>query len=309
MHDIREQNSPDIAGASVVDKKLLAHLESGTPGQRRAAERALDELGPQGLEQLLCLIASENRKRQRRARLFTTVWVLALVVTVPVILWQWRTTGHIPRGSSIVFNLGSCVGALTAFSSMHRRATYALARYDDLRAVGPFASMVRASTGEIRASIEKGLIRLLPRMQASDAHLLNESQRSELSLVLGQWPVNQDLVKAILLAWQQVGDEKAIPVVESLAHNDKRPPELRRAAEHCLPYLRQSAADLKSAQTLLRASDAGGSNPEELLRAASDETTVNPGELLRADTADRTSPDLSSYNVAPKHESVEAHTV
>jgi hypothetical protein len=296
--------NPDTA----VDKELVKRLSSRKEDQRREAERMLDELGPDGLELLLNVIDSEEKKRQRRVRTGVTIYISIFVLIFAVMLGSWWATGHFPQGFGSIGSMFSGFGGMLAFSAAQQNSTLALSRYDDVRAVGPFARGLQFQ-GKLRKAVEEELIKLLPRMQASDAHYLNDAQRSELNKQLDRKRANPDLVKAILLAWQQVGDEKAIPYVEKLIHNEKRDPEIRQAAADCLPYLQQSAAGLKMAQTLLRASDGGASRPNELLRAASAETTINPDVLLRADATDRTSPDLSIYHLPQEQEHVDAKSV
>jgi hypothetical protein len=102
---------------------------------------------------------------------------------------------------------------------IQREAAQALAGIEDLRAVGPLAEALEyrspGSQPTIYPVITGALRRLLPRMQASDAHLLTEPQRSCLYRALLKG--DAELVLAIVKALEQIGDGKALPYVEKLA--------------------------------------------------------------------------------------------
>ena len=90
-----------------------------------------------------------------------------------------------------------------------------IAVLDDIRAVGPLADALELDAKSIRTVARKALTRLLPRLQASDAHLLNADQRASLHRALKS--KDEEFVIAALKAYEQVGDEKALPYVERLA--------------------------------------------------------------------------------------------
>jgi hypothetical protein len=91
---------------------------------------------------------------------------------------------------------------------------------------------------------------------------------------------DRDLTLAILKAWEQVGDEKALPAVERLAAGtwDSR---VRAAADACLPALRQRAELARQRDTLLRPASAPGTGSEVLLRPAAGPGETSAALLLR----------------------------
>lgn len=162
-------------------------------------------------------------------------------------------------------------------------AALALARFDDPRAVGPLAETLSDYDRVITPIVTQALIRLLPRMKASDASLLSSQQRFNLNQALrGR---NVSLKLAILKAWEQVGDREAIPEVERLIHapgEDAATTLVATAARECLPFLQQSFERRQEGEQLLRASDAGSAAPKTLLRPITQQiTTEPPDQLLR----------------------------
>ncbi len=159
----------------------------------------------------------------------------------------------------------------------------------------------------VRADVEEALIRLLPRLQASDAGLLNVEQRACLNKALNCG--NETLIVAILRAYEQVGDAAALPYVESRAR--EVPPvapapqtvgtseriiqgllgtkikaspsaQITQAAQACLPYLHERVESQRASQTLLRGASANEVAPDTLLRATQAHTDNAPEQLLRA---------------------------
>jgi hypothetical protein len=256
--------------------------------QRQEAERTLDALGTEGLEALLNIIATEEKKRKqnRKQMLITLTALYAVLIAISICIPLLYPHFHLPLGGILGGASSGFVAAAFAISSTQQNATLALTRYNDVRATGALTMGLAFQDTKLRQAAEQKLVDLLPRMHASDTHLLNEIHRAALNKQLDRSQANPALVKAILLAWQQVGDEKALPHVESLSRDEKRPPAIRQAAADCLPFLQQRVAEMKMAQTLLRASDSGEIRPGELLRAAYGVTAVNPSELLRADAGD-----------------------
>lgn len=163
-----------------------------------------------------------------------------------------------------------------------------LKRMQDVRSVG---ALINALTiPDQRDSIKEVLTRLLPRLQASDAHLLSVPQQKLLCQALKQsalpkftlWPnTERTFALAVLTALQQVGTEEAIPAVEYVAQT-AREAEVRLAAQTTLPYLRTRAEQQHNEQTLLRASAINETVAAELLRPASEQTETPPQQLLRA---------------------------
>jgi HEAT repeat protein len=158
---------------------------------------------------------------------------------------------------------------------------YALKELDDPRLVNEFAQCLQDRDRNVRSDAAYALKRLLPKLQAGDAESLSPESMDALIRVLGGR--DRDLSIAILKALEQVGDERALPAVERLASRKGRGRDghVYRAAEECLPALRQRAERSRQAHTLLRAADsvddatvllrparAGVSTVERLVRPA-----------------------------------------
>ena len=146
-------------------------------------------------------------------------------------------------------------------------------------------------TTKYRRRVTRALTLLLPLLKASDANLLTPLRRYTLNVMLGSCfqphlrGVDEEFTLAILKAYEQVGDAKAIPVVERIANHNPRNDGQRRiqqAAEACLPLLRANSGEVASTQTLLRASTRQTNTPDVLLRATVAASPTRPAELLRA---------------------------
>jgi hypothetical protein len=186
--------------------------------------------------------------------------------------------------------------ALLGPSRKARHAANRLSGLDDLRAIGAMVETLSfGHDREVKAPVRETLIRLLPRLKASDAGLLTERHIALLRATLATSPyVTGDLFArlsrrvdahtqlqiAILKAFEQVGDSRSLPVVANLAMSGVRP-EVRAAAEECLPFLQARVEQERASQTLLRAASAGGSDPSGLLRASQEGQEHAPREMLR----------------------------
>ena len=178
---------------------------------------------------------------------------------------------------------------------LDKKAASELTTFNDARCVGALVEIWNPQ-GEVRYNrntrrqAENALIRLLPRLKASDALLLKEHQRVILRTVLDmqgykQWGKYYDarFLLAILAALTEIGDWKSAPTVLKLSQS-ARDPQLRQAAAECLPALQSIAEKQVVGITLLRASsaaDAANTAPETLLRPASPTSDAQPETLLR----------------------------
>ena len=209
-----------------------------------------------------------------------------LVVAVLVVAFVMRgmRTGNWDAGDwFIYFNMFTWFGGAVAASQSHKKAASELAEIDDIRAVGPLAESLDIDDRSVRALVQSGLIRLLPRLQASDASLLNATQRACLNRALNG--SNEVLVLSVLKAYEQVGEETALPFVEKLATetaHTTRSSHITKAAQECREFLRARVERQRASQTLLRGASAIDVAPDTLLRPAQ-ETGSDPEQLLRAD--------------------------
>jgi hypothetical protein len=182
-----------------------------------------------------------------------------------------------------------------------RNLTAVVAAYDDIRSIGPLIDALSMGDAQSREIAIDALIGLLPLLKASDSALLNGAQRAKLRFFLGV-PVDKTLHKdlnalfrpasnraiefriAILRALEQVGDIKALPIVQNLANGKPKTDgegRIHEAAKACLPAIQMRCDEVRTSQTLMRPSDPGHVDDETLLRPLSGPPAANPEELLR----------------------------
>jgi hypothetical protein len=237
----------------------------------------------QQVDNLLAVLAEERRKRRTRQRWITGV--LLTWVALMLVLALWSKDFHALNSLS---GMWGAIAAAFAASQVQKKVTKELAEFEDIRSVGPLALALEYQDRELKAVAENKLTRLLPRLQVSDAPLLDEEQRKCLYRALrGR---NTELVLAILKALEQVGDEQAVPYVQKLADGEgiaATALRIREAAQACLPALQQRAELERSRQTLLRAASASDTPSDVLLRPASGALVeADPQQLLRASAAE-----------------------
>ena len=154
-----------------------------------------------------------------------------------------------------------------------------LSESDDIRVVGPLADMLSWPDPRYWEIAAKGLERLLPRLKASDSHILAESQRKAIyeKMTMRNAARHDRFLISVLRALEQIGDETAIPHVARLANTTSRGPAEQRvaaAAKECLDTL----SDLLGR----------GHIPHRLLRPVE----ISEEGLLRPARNDETSPQL-----------------
>jgi hypothetical protein len=167
-----------------------------------------------------------------------------------------------------------------AVSKKEREVARKLAERTDVRLAGPLIQVLSWPEDELHVAARYALFRILPRMRASDARLLNAEHRRVLHRVLRS--ADYAFIEVILKALEQVGDETSIPSVERLANRRAWWPDDRRirdAARECLPALK---ARLEGAgHTLLRPTGAADEPAETLLRSVRNTNHRPEDELLR----------------------------
>ena len=229
-----------------------------------------------GLDEVLAVLNQESRKRGKRQKLFVGLFLgMAALFTLIAIL---------THNTSIIASMGGYISLTVigaAASQQQKSASLAIARFDDVRAIGALAEALEFKDKRVAPIAEKSLIHLLPRLKASDASLLNPEQRFCLNRALrGK---NTELTVAILKAWEQIGDERAIEEVEKLARGRGRggsSPTVVVAAQECLPFLRQSAERQQIGSQLLRPSDGNLTPSDVLLRPATPHASTDPADQL-----------------------------
>ncbi len=296
--------APKATPQAEATERLMATLDA-----QEAARQSFDKQEWYA-KNLMATVQTEARKFRARRTMIRRL-ALALITSMMVFVgifiakgilrgkWDWDMLMSL---MSLTGVLGTAVGS----SSTYKTAASELSAIEDLRAVGPLAESLDIEATAVRAQVEEALIRLLPRLQASDAGLLNREQRVCLNKALNGR--NEDLIIAILRAYEQVGDETALPCVESLANEtpdtlssaqDSRMSEsiitgllgaklkaapsahITAAAQSCLSYLRVRVEQQRASQTLLRGASANAVAPNTLLRPAQASEATHPEQLLR----------------------------
>jgi hypothetical protein len=141
---------------------------------------------------------------------------------------------------------------------------------DDVRGVGPLLDLMDSAQemweydDPSRRVIKAALIRLLPKLQASDTEWLTPAQRESLVRALYfcthpgyPWHFQADFAVTLLKALEQVGDGRAEEYVQTLAYQQARGADrlrIQEAARACLPFLQERARQQQALETLLRAS-------------------------------------------------------
>lgn len=253
---------------------LLGHARLSEIFESRNTKEVA-HLQQMSFEELIYLLHQERRQRKyAKIHKIKRGVVLFLISLALHKLFHW----------DFLFNPGVLGGMIVSSAVISRRekdAALLLTRFDDVRAIGPLAEALEYKDREVPPIAARALIQLLPRLKASDASLLSPTQRACLNRALeGN---DRALVLAILKAWEQVGTEDAIKIVQNLSYgrlNAGRYPDVASAARECLPSLRASAQRHRLGADLLRAANGHQTLPETLLRPARPGGSDLPEEQL-----------------------------
>ncbi len=265
-----------------------------TAEQELAAEESQSEA-------VTALLAATQRKIRRRKRRFWGAFALT-EGTIALFLVGMQMLRHTDNDKAFVILLLLLPVALVALVVMIRTMQSPLdfdleelERVGGARAIGPLLdSMLSGRSPGSRKIAYQALTRILPKLRATDANLLNAGHQRMLNRFLnietypGWWgpkPTPPPLALAILKAYEQVGDAKAVPAVEKLANlkpRNERQRAAQQAAAECLPLLHSHAMPLDQNQTLLRAAGQSKAAADVLLRPAAETLNVPVEELLRA---------------------------
>jgi hypothetical protein len=269
---------------------VTAALRSGEARTRREARAAVQNLlttlknveeKKRNVEEAMALLLRETQaaRRRRRHRLVSGTAFVTLMIGL-----IYLTRGKIFEQLWWILQLGGGAWAADRAASTRRDAAYALSKAGDPRAVGVLALALRDGDSYVRDVAERALRHLLPRVRASDAAYIAPDQMNALLHLGYSDDYGQNLKIPLLTALEQIGDARALPVVEYL-HADPSP-QVREAARECLPFVQERVRRARESATLLRASAATGAitPPDQLLRpAAAGMTPVTPpDQLLRA---------------------------
>ena len=205
-------------------------------------------------------IAMKKQMRQLAQMLRVRFYLLATLDSFAVLLFVIAWIGSGSEAGQfdlfLVWGLPALAGDFLircVTRTLRTRAIETLARSATVRSIPLLTGMY--DIGALEDSIERLLIRLLPRLQASDAHLLTTACHTHFNLKLASkkgW-LNRNpapLLCAILKAYEQAGNKQDLAVVERVANGkDSGAGDLRirTAAQECLPYLRVRAEEQESA--------------------------------------------------------------
>ncbi|HLK58950.1 MAG TPA: hypothetical protein VKU00_20420 [Chthonomonadaceae bacterium] len=282
-----ETEMPD----SVEAKQIVQGLSSRHIGERLATEQRLKEMGPRAAELLLALLGAEARNRRLKRRIF---WILLSsgLGTAALTAITLFMSGH-PELMGLLGVFGGLGGlsAMTVPAQRYYVIIAALSQLDDIRAAGPLAEALTATPDiNTRTAVARTLTRLLPLLKSTDAEWFTASQRVALCKVLKSGNPEKELefMQIVLQALDTLEDVNALSTLESLKRRPATTDKERRllvALEQSMLHLEAVRARLDTTQTLLRASSAADTSPEQLLRAAHGTTTIPAQQLLRAGQA------------------------
>jgi HEAT repeat protein len=264
----RASSHNDTRNAREIAELLTDHSLSS----RIAAVRLLQGAGAESVHALL-ILAKTGAVRAAIRRV-----VFYLACSVSTILLLISLAAILLDNDNGAFLLTACVvflGIAATQAPAEDEIAGALFRIDDLRAMGPIAQAL--DNADTRWVAEEVLIRLLPRVRASDAHVLNENQRSSLYRNLQR--KNTRFVIACLEALRQIGDEAALPYVKKLAEIKGRGStvrSIRESALETLPFLENLVQQARNKKTLLRPT---GEPTDRLPRPADEPTDTLPRPL------------------------------
>lgn len=155
----------------------------------------------------------------------------------------------------------------------------------DPRSVGVLALATKEGDADLKKISRSALLRLLPRVQASDAGFIDREQMSALGSLLEQASKKTDVAMqlSLLQSFVQIGNETLFSTVERRTRS--RNAQVRELAEQCLPALHARVSEMRRNATLLRAANLSGNDasPQTLLRPATPGETnlIPPEQLLR----------------------------
>jgi len=314
-----EKTEPAAASTMEVrDPDVLPEVSERSLMQEQT-ERLLDALNKEAKRRNLCRDIS---KVTGYVGLGSLLCILVLYLIASHILgyppsFEFKLDGALAEWSNANSSRGISVGlgwpVITAIilgfhlaaKRARRRQTHnarSLAEFDDLRAVGPLVDAVGMGDAGLQQLAEESLSKLLPQLKATDSELLSPVQRdvlrkragrvfqAEIALQFGKRRIplyrrrnaNDEFLVALLKAWEQIGGEEELKVVEGLAAGKGlgANASVQAAAEACLPALRNRVDEDRAKATLLRPAAAEAS-VDTLVRPVTAPRDVNIDILLK----------------------------
>jgi hypothetical protein len=259
---------------------LVDQLGGRSRSDRAAAEFALKKLGATAIPALVNALQLEKRKKD--------IWFICALCScyLCILPSHLMEVWHLPFVVRALYTAGMGLGpmSLARFAVQPNKKQKSIVRLlvnaEDINVIAPLVEALTYGGRhdvEVLRTVTAGLVRLLPQLRASDAHLLNDKQRTHLRRALSG--TDKPLTIAILKALEQVGDARDLPFVEKIGSPDA---EVMEAAKACLPFLLARAEQQKVSQILLRASDMNSTTSVVLLRPVTGHESLEPQTLLRA---------------------------
>jgi hypothetical protein len=266
---------------------------------RRSEEPVDGPIVPREGENVHELVKAINQEIKRQT---LRVWIgvgVACFLTPTILLVLTETPAFYMIGNEVRFCcfIPIFLACLLALPSRRLKASLiVLTQCESIEAIGPVLEYTEhiLPPATTRA-LETLRTRLLFRVKASDAHLFSARHQKALRLLLtsflmgtrretdrtkSNWFTKLDdylmtkrqevdplRYEAVLKALEQVGDDKALPLVRKIAELDARAPDQERMkslAQDCLPALEDRLDRERPGNTLLR--PAGMKGAENLLR-------------------------------------------
>ena len=244
------------------------------------------------------LTATQTKIRARKRKFWMSFVLLETVLLLcGGLIIALSKTGNLAAVNAAIITLAvtsifGLVGFLWTLMHPLEFDVEELVRTGGVQAITPLIDAMHSGLSPRRyRSVYTALTQLLPQLKASDAQLLTPIHRRRLNGLLSleryDYTLNKDSLAfkiAILQAYEQVGDQSSLAVVEKLAKMpgwSKRARVLRNAAQECLPQLKERASDTTANLTLLRGSHSEPAGKDALLRPALETIAAPAQELLR----------------------------
>lgn len=268
---------------------VLTALQSSQPQERTQALQVtqgllttlqMAMLQKQGVDDMITLLLKETREARHRRQVR---WVKAGLFVLVVVWLLWATHLRLLGNFWWLFSWGGGAWAVDQTLNRRRATVSALGQAGDPRAVGALAVAVRDGEKAVQQAANEALFALLPRVQANHAAYITPDQMNALLELAFRSNIYMQL--AVLKALEQIGDQRAIPVVQNLAMSPDS--AVRERAKQCLPFLTERARRAEQSATLLRGASvpsltAGG---RELLRPATQAEDATPADQLLRPTS------------------------
>jgi len=289
-------NASEAVGAAIRPPLVGSHLDSDTIDElaRQLNEQEGEHQDPRWMTAadrdavLSGLIRQANAEKKRQILARTLFGAGATTFIGLNIAYIYSRADFIPP-LLFPFSIGYLISIL-CWQWYARRwgiAAARMARFDDVRAIGPLMEALDHRDKSVVSAAQQGLAGLLPRLNADDAELISGAQREVLyrSFAKPEAAANSQFLMASLQYIERFGDYRALRYIELVIERSAKSPQnvpVRDAALKCRDELVQLRDLTQSRNTLLRASDELVAQPETLLRPIMSVSAADPQQMLRA---------------------------